>query len=290
MSAADAIAYASIAELGRRYRAKEVSPVEVVTALLARIESSIRRCTPSSPSRGSAPSPRRARRRRRSSAATPGARSSASRSGYKDIYCTRGIRTTGGSALLADWVPDVDATTVTQLQAAGTVMMGKLITHEFAMGIQFPGASLPAATNPWNAEHMPGGSSSGSGAALAAGLLRGGDGLGHGRLHPRAGGVLRHRRASSRRTDAAAAPACSRCRGRSTTPGRWRARWRTARMLQAMAGHDPLTLPRVASPWATTSRRSGRACAACASACRASTSSTVLDPEVGARSRRRCAS
>jgi aspartyl-tRNA(Asn)/glutamyl-tRNA(Gln) amidotransferase subunit A len=96
--------------------------------------------------------------------------------GYKDIYDTRGILTTAGSALFADRVPDADATCVTKLQEAGCVMMGKLITHEFAMGIQFPGHRYPAATNPWNVAHMPGGSSSGSGAGLAAGLFAGATG------------------------------------------------------------------------------------------------------------------
>ena len=95
---------------------------------------------------------------------------------HKDIYCTRGIRTTGGSALLADWVPDEDATCVQRWQAAGTVMLGKLITHEFAFGIQFPGHRFPPARNPWNRDHIPGGSSSGSGAALAAGLVHGATG------------------------------------------------------------------------------------------------------------------
>ncbi len=58
---------------------------------------------------------------------------------HKDIYLTRGIRTTGGSALLADWVPDEDATCVRRWQDAGTVLLGKVITHEFALGLQFPG-------------------------------------------------------------------------------------------------------------------------------------------------------
>jgi len=72
--------------------------------------------------------------------------------------------------LLADWIPDEDSTCVTRLQRAGGVMLGKLITHEFAFGIQFPGHRFPAARNPWDLERMPGGSSSGSGAALAAGM------------------------------------------------------------------------------------------------------------------------
>src|SRR5262249_26050756 len=92
---------------------------------------------------------------------------------YKDLYATRGIRTTAGSALLADWVPTEDSTCVTRLQQAGMVMLGKLITHEFAFGIQFPGHRFPPARNPWKLDHIPGGSSSGSGAALAAGLTVG---------------------------------------------------------------------------------------------------------------------
>src|SRR5207247_8944931 len=92
---------------------------------------------------------------------------------YKDLYATRGVRTTAGSALLADWVPDHDATCVSQLQQAGMVMLGKLTTHEFAFGIQFPGHRFLPARNPWDLDHIPGGSSSGSGAALAAGLTVG---------------------------------------------------------------------------------------------------------------------
>src|SRR5215813_15458306 len=92
---------------------------------------------------------------------------------HKDIYCTRGIRTTGGSALLADWLPEADATCVRRWQEAGTVLLGKLITHEFAFGLQLPGHRFQPARNPWNLDHIPGGSSSGSGAALAAGLTVG---------------------------------------------------------------------------------------------------------------------
>src|SRR5581483_11560838 len=82
-------------------------------------------------------------------------------------------RTTGGSALLADWAPDEDSTCVAKLTEAGAVMLGKVITHEFAFGIQTPGHKFLPARNPWNTEHVPGGSSSGSGAALAAGLCLG---------------------------------------------------------------------------------------------------------------------
>ena len=93
-----------------------------------------------------------------------------------------------------------------RLQKAGAVMLGKLITHEFAFGIQFPGHRFPAAKNPWDLERMPGGSSSGSGAALAAGLAFGALGSDTGARSaapPRSAAS----RASSRPTAAAAAPA-----------------------------------------------------------------------------------
>ncbi len=173
---AEALAYAGIAELGRLFRRKEVSPVELVRTLLARIE----RLEPTlhcfvtlTAERALAEAQAAEAKLQRGEAASPLLGIPV---GYKDIYATRGVLTTAGSAVLADWVPDADATCVTRLQQAGAVMMGKLITHEFAMGIQLPGHRYPAARNPWNVEHMPGGSSSGSGAALAAGLLAGATG------------------------------------------------------------------------------------------------------------------
>ena len=91
----------------------------------------------------------------------------------KDLYMTKGIRTTRHSAVLQNWVPEVDATTVTKLQEAGAILLGKLGMHEFAFGGPSVDAPFPAVRNPWNTEHIPGGSSSGSGAALAAQLCFG---------------------------------------------------------------------------------------------------------------------
>jgi aspartyl-tRNA(Asn)/glutamyl-tRNA(Gln) amidotransferase subunit A len=88
----------------------------------------------------------------------------------KDIYCTKGIRTTSHSRTRADYVPDFDATTVAKLHAAGAVLLGKLSTHEFAHGGPSFDLPWPPARNPWNRDHFTGGSSSGSGAAVAAGL------------------------------------------------------------------------------------------------------------------------
>jgi len=91
----------------------------------------------------------------------------------KDLYATKGIRTTCHSAVLQDWRPDYDATTVTKLNDAGAVLLGKLGMHEFAFGGPSVDAPFPAVRNPWNIAHITGGSSSGSGAALAAGLCYG---------------------------------------------------------------------------------------------------------------------
>ena len=91
----------------------------------------------------------------------------------KDLYMTKGIRTTCHSAVLENWLPEVDATTVAKLQEAGVILLGKLGMHEFAFGGPSVDAPFPAVRNPWNTAHVPGGSSSGSGAALAAGLCFG---------------------------------------------------------------------------------------------------------------------
>ena len=87
----------------------------------------------------------------------------------KDQVYTRGIRTTGGSTILWDFVPDEDATVVAKLKQAGAILLGKLNLSEFAMGESF---HHPAGTprNPWNLERNPGISSSGSAAATAASL------------------------------------------------------------------------------------------------------------------------
>jgi aspartyl-tRNA(Asn)/glutamyl-tRNA(Gln) amidotransferase subunit A len=96
--------------------------------------------------------------------------------GHKDIYNTKGIRTTAHSRLLQDNVPEADATSVRLLAEAGTVLLGKLATHEFAFGGPSFDLPWPPARNPWNPDHFTAGSSSGTGAAVAAGLVLGGTG------------------------------------------------------------------------------------------------------------------
>jgi aspartyl-tRNA(Asn)/glutamyl-tRNA(Gln) amidotransferase subunit A len=91
--------------------------------------------------------------------------------GLKDIVDTAGIATTCQSAILQDNVPDTDATCAAMLAAAGSVLMGKLTTHEFADGGPSFDLPKPPAANPWNPEHFTAGSSSGTGAAVASGMV-----------------------------------------------------------------------------------------------------------------------
>jgi len=95
---------------------------------------------------------------------------------HKDIYTTANIRTTAHSRLLEHNVPSSDAFTVRKWAEAGTVMLGKLATHEFAFGGPSFDLPWPPARNPWNTDHFTAGSSSGTGAAVAAGLVLGGTG------------------------------------------------------------------------------------------------------------------
>ena len=93
--------------------------------------------------------------------------------GIKDIIETRGVRTTGQSALYADRVPEVSATLWSRLEAAGAILLGKTTTWEFAIGGTAYDLPWPPARNPWNADHDTGGSSSGSATAVAAALCCG---------------------------------------------------------------------------------------------------------------------
>jgi len=89
---------------------------------------------------------------------------------YKDLVFTKGVRTTAGSKVYADFVPDRDARIVEQFNTAGVVSVGKTGLHEFAYGITSTNPHYGPVRNPWNPETIPGGSSGGSGAAVVAGM------------------------------------------------------------------------------------------------------------------------
>lgn len=104
---------------------------------------------------------------------------------HKDIVWTKGVRTTAHSRLLENWIPDEDATVYLRLEQAGAISLGKTALSEFAYGVSDDNAPFPIARNPWSLEHAPGSSSSGSGAAVAAGLCMGATGTD-------TGGSIRH--------------------------------------------------------------------------------------------------
>src|SRR5437764_10033416 len=167
------VAFLTIAELNRAYQSRELSPVEVTKALLARIAAhdgklhSFLRLTEEIALAEAAEAERElmAGKARGPMHGIPYA--------LKDIIETAGILTTGHSKLRQDHVPSADAELVTRLKQAGGVMLGKLATWEFALGGPSWDLPWPPALNPWNPDYLPGGSSSGAGAAVAAGFVPG---------------------------------------------------------------------------------------------------------------------
>ncbi|HEY0204775.1 MAG TPA: amidase [Acetobacteraceae bacterium] len=166
----------TIADAARQFAARTLSPVELTQHLLGRIageDAALNSFIQVTPDRALADAKAAEARIMRGEArgtldGIPIA--------HKDIYCTAGIATTAHSKLLQGWVPTEDATTVRKLADAGTVMLGKLATHEFAFGGPSFDLPWPPARNPWNTDHFTSGSSSGTGAAVAAGLILGGTG------------------------------------------------------------------------------------------------------------------
>jgi aspartyl-tRNA(Asn)/glutamyl-tRNA(Gln) amidotransferase subunit A len=90
---------------------------------------------------------------------------------HKDLVQTKGVRTTAGSKIFADFIPEEDAQVASKLNHAGAVLVGKTALHELAYGITSNNPHYGAVRNPWDFKRIPGGSSGGSGAAVAAGLV-----------------------------------------------------------------------------------------------------------------------
>jgi aspartyl-tRNA(Asn)/glutamyl-tRNA(Gln) amidotransferase subunit A len=163
------VAYLTAAELLERFARRDLSPVEVVRALVERIaalDPGLRAIT-TLDADGALESARAAERRH--AEGRPRALDGVPVL-VKDIFDTASVRTTYGSAMFAEHRPATDAAAVERLHAAGAVVLGKSTTHEFAWGITSASEAFGPVRNPWSPDRVPGGSSGGSGAALAAGF------------------------------------------------------------------------------------------------------------------------
>jgi aspartyl-tRNA(Asn)/glutamyl-tRNA(Gln) amidotransferase subunit A len=173
------LAFASIEEIARLFRKRKLSPVELTKLILARID----RLNPKLNAYITVTSDLAFGQAKKAEAELFAPRG---RKGYRDrgplhgipislkdnIY-TAGIRTTAGSKILKDFVPKEDAAIVAQLKNAGAVILGKTNMHEFAYGVTSNNPHYGPVHNPWDLSRIPGGSSGGSAAAVAAGLCYG---------------------------------------------------------------------------------------------------------------------
>ena len=173
------VAFASIEEIGKLFRKRKLSPVELTKLMLARIE----RLNPKlnayltvtaelafvqakkAEAELYAPRGRKGHRDRGLLHGIP--------ISLKDNIYTKDVRTTAGSKILKDFIPKEDASVVAQLREAGAILLGKTNLHEFAYGVTTNNPHFGPTRNPWNLERIPGGSSGGSAAAVAAGLCYG---------------------------------------------------------------------------------------------------------------------
>lgn len=161
----------SAVEIGKAYREKALSPVELVTALLARIDV----LDPKLNAFIQVDADAAMQAAKMAEAEIFGSRARGPLHGVpigiKDIIDVAGLPTTAHSKILVDNIAKTDAVVIQKLRQAGAIIMGKLSTHEFAIGGPSFDLPFPPARNPWNRDHHPGGSSSGSGAGVAGGMF-----------------------------------------------------------------------------------------------------------------------
>src|ERR1700674_2667679 len=173
------LAFASIEEIGKLFRKRKLSPVELTKLMLARIE----RLNPKLNAYITITAELALAQAKKAESELLAPRS---RKGHgdrgplhgipislKDNIYTKGIRTTAGSKILKDFIPQHDAKVVVMLKEAGAVLLGKTNMHEFAYGVTSNNPHFGPVRNPWDPTRIPGGSSGGSAAAVAAGLCYG---------------------------------------------------------------------------------------------------------------------
>jgi len=169
----DDLCFLTISELSGMIRSKEISPVEVTEALLNRIE----RLNPRLNAYITVTKEEAVKSAKAAERAIKAGKYSGPLHGVpiavKDLMNTKGVRTTSGSKILADYVPSEDATVVQRLRRAGAILLGKLNLHEFAFGATNENPHYGPARNPWDADRITGGSSGGSGVATAASMCMG---------------------------------------------------------------------------------------------------------------------
>jgi aspartyl-tRNA(Asn)/glutamyl-tRNA(Gln) amidotransferase subunit A len=154
----------SLREVAKRIRSKEVSPVEVTQACLDRAAATEDRLHAFSALMADSALDEAREAESEIAAGNWKGELHGIPVGIKELYDVAGWPTTSSSRVRTNWVANTDSASVAQLRAAGAIMLGKTHTHEFAYGI-----STPTTRNPWDTERIPGGSSGGSGASVAAG-------------------------------------------------------------------------------------------------------------------------
>jgi aspartyl-tRNA(Asn)/glutamyl-tRNA(Gln) amidotransferase subunit A len=173
------LAFASIEEVARLYRKRKLSPVELTKLMFARIDQLNPKLNAYITVTGdlALAQAKKAEAELFASGGRKGRRDRGPLHGIpislKDNIYTKGIRTTAGSRILRDFIPQQDAAVWTKLQEAGAILLGKTNLHEFAYGVTTNNPHYGPTRNPWDLARIPGGSSGGSAAAVAAGLCYG---------------------------------------------------------------------------------------------------------------------